>query len=299
MNVLPLVLLLILVLSAFTVRQLENFKNSEILKKEYIDFIRYQEGKDLEERQRRLYKSDGFSKKRKLNFRPFFDKTARSTISPDKMNQLRQVVKELTQVLYAEAEFFKKIREKRPNFVDEILDEIIKISDEKVKAFEGRIENLATVKLSDPELQEAFYYMLKGSMENRSTIDIEEYKSINLKYREKTYPSLLDFLRDQKMPNRSPETIVVYSAPPEIIYAIYGKEIGTQVISKIEELKNSSSNQVEKNREFELFMKNQPKNPGIHHIFEFSVDDKDDESPDQQPQPQQPQQPQLKEKKPS
>lgn len=239
MKVLPLVFLLILTLSVLTIRQVETFKQGEILKKEYQDFLRFQDGKAMELRQRKLYNSESYHKTRKFNFRPFFDKEVRKKVSGEKLEQMKVIFHELVKVLYHEASFFKKIESKRPHFTDEILEAIIKLSDEEDKAFEGHIGNLARVKLPDMELQEAFYHMLKGTVH---TLDkVEDYQAISQKHQEKSYKSLLDFLRDSALKGAGdrPERINLYTAPKELLLAIYqGNEaVVKSILDKQEELK--------------------------------------------------------------
>jgi hypothetical protein len=278
MNILPLVLLLILILSAFTMRQIESFKNSEGVKKEYMDFIRYQEGKDLSFRQKKFYNHEGYSKNRRLNFRPFFDKNVRKLLTEEDFTQLSSIFKELVRVLYTDATFFKKMQDKRPQFMDEIIQYIVDKSESDAKAFDGRIENLAQVKFNhDPELQEVFYQMLKGTIDTQEEIAIEEYKSIDTNYRAKSYKSLLDYLRDCAMPNcqGTPAKVIVYLSPPELLFAIYEKEAALQIMKKIEDLDNSELTNDIKKQEFESMAKDLAKNAGISNkILDFSVSSK-------------------------
>ena len=61
MNILPLILALVLMISVLTVERLEKFKNQSIIQKEYLVFLKESERQVFNQRERRLY---GDSQKR-------------------------------------------------------------------------------------------------------------------------------------------------------------------------------------------------------------------------------------------
>jgi len=253
MNILPLVLLLILILSALNLKQIENFKNSSIIKKEYQELIQSKEIEGVNRQQLILYDGSGYYKTRKLNFRPFFDSSKRLPDRKEEFELLKTVFKNLIKVLYQEAEFYKKIEQKRPEFINEIIERIIQQSDKEGKILKGRIENLSQIKLFDPELQEVFYHMLQGTVKRDQ---VESYRQISARHREKTYPSLLLFLSDRALVQANkPELIPVDLAPFELLVAIYGsKEIALQIDQKRKELAESTLKSSEQKAQLKVLL---------------------------------------------
>ncbi len=264
MNILPLVLLLILTLSVLTLKQVEDFKNLEIVRKECQDFIRELDKQHFNHRQRILYDNgvQDYYKTRKLNLHAFFDQKV--TSDQRKLEQLKQILKELMKVLYAEADFFKKIEKKRPDFLTELVDQITDPDLDISHITHSHIENLSQIKLSDPELQEVFYHMLKGTIGRKERKEIEKYRAISNQHREKSYLSLLNFLSFKKVNSTDrPEPIPIYQAPKELLLAIYEKEAVNEILIKRREFKHtkkdSSSEKTQKKESFADFIFKQAK----------------------------------------
>lgn len=254
MNVLPLVLMLLLTLSVLGLKQIERFKNTMTVQREYYRFLKEKEGEALSLRQKQLCDSDSYSKTRKFNFVAFINKTKRSQMQ-NKFEDTKKIFKDLMRVLYGETEFFKRIEQKQSDFLDEIIKGIVELSDGEDKFYKGRIENLAKIKFADPEIQEAFYQMLKGTIsseENR-----ESYALLGAEYKAKSYKSLLDFLRPQGSAGagNEPEAIPVYQSPPELLLALFpNPDVVKQIIEKCEELEREKGNAAEKKAKLQTFM---------------------------------------------
>jgi hypothetical protein len=269
MNVLPLVFLVLLTLTAITVRQIEHFKNMKILHKEYNEFISEQEGKFLNERQRILYDHD-YIKSRQLYFGAFMGKDHQ--LNESQLEQLKLITKEFMKLLYAQTSFYKKIERSRPQFLDDLLEGIIRAFEqipvqERTK-FNNRVDSLPQIKLADPELQEVFYYMLKGSV---SRVELEAVRQISPSHAEKTYPSLLDFITESHKSAQPKGTIAIYRAPKELLTLIYGESAAQHIIQHRKQFRVRKNEKKEaKCQEFKEYLSQFPKNPAISDAILFT-----------------------------
>lgn len=83
--------------------------------------------------------------------------------NPEGYAKTRELLKQLFTSLYKEQPFFKEFSEKRPNFLDQILDEVVMASEglvgkNKITSSLG----LSTLEFNDPELHYVFNQMMKG-----------------------------------------------------------------------------------------------------------------------------------------
>lgn len=237
MNILPLVLALVLMLSVLTVEKLEKFKNQTIVQREYQLFLKMGERQVFNKRQNSLY---GISEKslRQLSFRFFYDKKARDG-NANAAKQYRMLNLELMKILYGEAAFFKNLEQTRPNFLEELLNAIERSAEAAAENTIKRIQDIARLDLGDPELQEAFYHMLKGTVSKQKK---EELKNAPSNMKEKAYVSLFTFINDVGKEGTQPK-IVVQRAPREILKAIFGSdEIVEAIIVKRNELAAKKDN---------------------------------------------------------
>lgn len=237
MNILPFVLALLLVLSVATVEKLEKFKSLVAVQHEYQFYLDKLDRKALNEHQKNMGKWTESASQRQLSFAFFYEKSMRDG---EKARQIRQITIDLIKVLYGDAAFFKQLESRRPNFIDEMLDDFIASADklaevEKIR----RIEEIRRIRLSDPELQHAFYQMLKGTttrdqwQEMQQNKNSDEKKPLSDRNREKGYLPLLDFLKHQK----DNPVIKIRHAPRELLLAIFGKEeIVEAIIARRKEL---------------------------------------------------------------
>jgi hypothetical protein len=230
MNILPLVFLLLLILSALTVENMEKFKAQFAVQHHYQTYLAEAERQSFNERQLKLKKQREARTQRQLSFTYFFDTKLREA-SKEKAQQMRLITVELIKELYAEASFYKKLEAERPNFVEELLDEVMASADnladnEKIR----RIEDVQRLKLASPDLQEAFYRMLKGT--KRKTV-AETDEKVTQRNLEKGYYSLLTFIKHEKNPK-----IAIHLASRELLKAIYGSnEIANAILQTRKELK--------------------------------------------------------------
>jgi len=240
MNILPLVLALVLMLSLLTVEKLEHFKNQAIVQREYQVFLKMNERAVFNQRQKSLF---GITEKslRQLSFRFLVDKQAREK-NPSAAAQYRMLMIELMKIVYGEATFFKDLEKKRPHFIEEMLDAIEHAAEEAPKETIKRIQDIARLNLEDSELQQAFYHMLKGTI---SKGEREENMHAKPSIREKSYVSLFTFIHYNGKDKTPP--IVIQRAPREILKAIFmNDEVVEAIIAKRNELSKGEEMQFEK-----------------------------------------------------
>ncbi|MFI0435140.1 MAG: hypothetical protein ACH350_05370 [Parachlamydiaceae bacterium] len=233
MNILPLILALVLMLSVLTIEKLEKFKNQSIVQKEYQTFLKMSEMKAFNQRQEKLYELCEKDIKQ-LSFRFFVNKKTRIR-DPNVSKQYRMLNLELMKILYGEARFFKELEQRRPNFLEELGNAIEKAADEAPEKLITRVKDIARLHLDDPELQNAFYHMLKGTVSRK---ELQQQTKTTQRLKERSYPSLFTFI-NYKGADAAP-TIEIQKAPREILKAIFLKdEIVEAIISKRQELAES------------------------------------------------------------
>lgn len=164
-----------------------------------------------------------------IMFNLFTNKQERDA-HPMEFDQLSQITRNLINYLYSDQPFFKKLEEKRPNFVLELLQALMRATEglnekEKIK----KVGELSTIELDDFELDEAFTAMLKGSFDLHEKVPQSE--NIELKFEEgrqvfrpnfqpsEGYYSLIDFITMDKSGNYK---IRIFLASPQLLMAIFG-----------------------------------------------------------------------------
>lgn len=245
MNILPLVLALVLMIAVLTVERLEKFKNQTVIQKEYQEFLKDSERQVFNQRERHLY-GESQRSLRQLTFRYFYDKKARDGYL-NEAKQYRLLVSELMRNVYGEAAFFKELESKRPNFLEEMLTAIEEVSEDIPKTMIRRPDDLARLDLRDPELQEAFYHMLKGTIPRGK---LKEEIELSPRMKEKAYAPLFTYIHIEGV--EKPPSIKVARAPPETLKAVFvTDEIVDAILVKRKELggkdKDSGANDAFKN----------------------------------------------------
>ena len=267
MNILPLVLALVLMVSVLTVERLEKFKNHSIVQKEYQVFLKESERQVFNRREKRLFK-DYEKSLRQLTFRYFYDKEARDG-HLNEAKQYRMLAIELMRTVYGEAAFFKELERKRPDFLEEILKAIENATEEAPEKLIIETKDLARLNLEDPELQDAFYHMLKGTILRDKLMNLKEKGELTPKMKEKAYVSLFTFIHNEGA--KSPPTIKIGSAPPEILKAVFGNdEIVEAILLKRKELGGKDKDSgAEEAFQSEFIGK---RRPGIdEHLLDFKL----------------------------
>lgn len=214
MNILPLVLALVLILSVLTIEKLEKFKNQMIVQKEYHTFLEKGERQVFNQRQKDLFGSNQ-KDLHQVSFRFLLNQKAREK-DPQAAKQYRLLAMELMKVLYGEAFFFRNMERERPQFLEEILNAIEKAADEVPKGMISGVQALAHLDLGDPQLQRVLYHMLKGTMTREG---LKGMKEMSPEMKEKAYVSLFNFINYNG--KDSVPKIIVQRSPREVLKAVF------------------------------------------------------------------------------
>ncbi len=231
MNILPLILALVLMLSVLTVERLEKFKNQTAVQKEYQLFLKESDRQIFNKRQEKLADTGHDKDIKQLSFRFIIDKKAREK-DEDVTKQYRTLIIKLMKILYGEADFFKELEKKRSNFLEEMLAAVEKAADAAPEKTIKRVEDIARLNLGDPELQDAFYHMLKG------TVTRKKIKELNLseEMKGRAYVSLFNFINYDGSDGNIAR-IEIQHSPYEILKAVFGSdEVASAILIRRNEL---------------------------------------------------------------
>lgn len=228
MNILLFVMSILMLLVMITYGRIESFKNDAFIQAQFEDYMENSERVYINETAikhyrdtsaTRLEKSEKAERKKskasaKLSFNLFIDKEQRAE-NPLSLETHIHVAERLIELLYGDQLFYKELLAKRPNFVAEILSALIRESENSPKI--SKAEELATIDLKDPELNDAFTRMLKGAYE-----EPPKGKKEKRPYRlDSGYYSLLDFIT--VVPNKL--KLRVYLASKQLLLAVYGNQL--------------------------------------------------------------------------
>ncbi len=220
MNVLPLVLLVLVVISIMGIEKLQKHKNSALTQHEHVNYVNNMERTAFNQRQFRLAKV-WERDHRILSFRIFLNKKTREKKGAEVEAQMKFLFKELIKQLYGHTQFYQKLESKRPACWDEMLDCIMRASDKRAKTYPvNRIEKMATLHLEDDELQFVFYRMLKGTIQWNERFNAGLTTHSNA---DRAYPSLLLYLNFNGA-EEGDMRIRVDQAPIELLRAIFEDE---------------------------------------------------------------------------
>ncbi len=264
MNVLPLILALILVLSVVTIEQFEKVKNQLIVHRKYQLFLKEGERYMFNLRQRRLANKNEPTH-RQISFVYLIKKEKRDNAA-SKAKQYRLLIIDLMKIVYGEAAFFKEMEKKRPQFLEELFQAIEEAIDRGPSELCKRIEDIARLNLGDPELQKVFYHMLKGTGRRKDLKTLPNDPDI----KEKAYPSLFTFIHNCDQP------IVVQRCSKEVLKAIFLKdEVVDAICTKRREL---SAVKGQKSAVTKIFKTefNEQRREGLDNDFlDFSITESD------------------------
>ncbi|MDP1881092.1 MAG: hypothetical protein Q8K60_09165 [Parachlamydiaceae bacterium] len=228
-----------------TIERLERFKSQTLVQEEYKRLLKDSESKEFNKRQDSLYLIPR-NIHRQLSFRYILNKEQREK-DENVSKQYRQIAIDLMKILYEETFFYKEMENKNSKFLEEMIDQIQEAADEAPKDTVKRVEDMARLKLKDPELQDVYYHMLKGSV-TRPQLKLDEEKrqkegtSLTAEQKEKTYVSLLTYIHYS---NAGPE---IQLAPRELLEAIFeNPQIAEDIIVKRIELAKDYDSKGEEN----------------------------------------------------
>lgn len=260
MNILPFVFLMILTFSILSIERFQKFSSVRLAQLTYETIFKQKKGRVFNWRQEALYKHSRASF-RQLNFRVFLDKELREQTDPKLLKYNRIILLELLKELYQHTSFFKAIKDKRPAFLEELLEDIQNTADQLPKSTIKRIQDISRLELADKELQTVFYKMLKGTIpKERSEFSLP----FHCDEPEKCYFSLLDFIHYRKEMK-----IKLRLAPRELLKAIYPEELVNAILEKRAFLKPKKNPDADKTFE-SLFKGNQREEIG-DELLDFTL----------------------------
>lgn len=253
MNVLIFVMTMLMILASITYAKLDAFRGARAFQTVYEEFMQKDERGMINARAEKVYDSvvintkDGTEKPRnsgtaRIGIKLFVDKQAR--IKGDEWSQTKILFKNLLDVLYQDQPFYQDLAAKRSSFVDEIIEELVQSIDELPREMKPKTAaDLANIRLPDPQLDKALYFMLRGApykqigqpqqsdqrsrLEEGNQEEVEpdtttpedqklEEEEMQEHVSSKGYYSLLDFVTLS-----APPKVRIYLAPREVLMAIF------------------------------------------------------------------------------
>lgn len=254
MNVLIFVMTMLMLLAAMTYARLDAYRGSRTFQIVYEDYMQNVERGMINSRAEKVYKSIDLESKETGNKSPksqaisrigiklFVDEVGRSKAGV--WDQTKILFKNLIEVLYKDQPFYQDLEASRPDFVDEIINELVRTIDGLPNELKPKsAAGLANIKLEDAQLDKALYLMLRGApfkiiapeqqsnqgnpgnppvveeVEPDTTASAdqkEEEAELQEHVSPKGYYSLLDFVTLSSTPK-----IRVYLAPPPVLQAIF------------------------------------------------------------------------------
>jgi len=253
MYVLTFVMAMLMVLIAMSYARLQQLRDAEAIRTHFIYYTQQRELSFFNNEAKHRYESNNVPASsaktnghngpakgvsRRLSIALLVDPQARIN-QPIKYAQESFFLKQLITALYSRQEFFRKAKQQRPNFLDELLSRLAtQIEHEGEKSKIKRARDLANIDLGEEQLNEIFYKILhgkpiskgiekaltmpKGGEEGVESIEKkeeEEYRS------EEGYLSLLDFITVNQQAK-----IRLYLASPYVLYALLHDSLLVQEI---------------------------------------------------------------------
>lgn len=268
MSVLTYVMTMLMLLTALTYARMESYRTTAGLEVGFINFMETQGRKPISLVADEWYGSISFAQEdpgkskdknprevikgnSRLSFHLFINSLDRGT-NGAAYSQTRELAKNLITLLYQEEDFFKQIHEERPNFINELLDEIEQAASNLPNDMKiTKATRLSKLEFKDKQLQYVFYLMLHGlpklepkpqdpSGDSAGAEEQELDKQTDPVIIEESqedhaaggYVSLLDYITV-----RSYIKIRVYLASEKLLMAIYGNEdVVSDIMGKRSEL---------------------------------------------------------------
>ncbi len=276
MNVLPFVMTMLMLISIMTYARIESFRDLSGLKSQFEWYMQQNErvynnsvNEDKYDKQnssKRKSGEDPAAKQKeeekscsRIPFYLFINKQQRES-KHEIFDQHTLLAKLLMTELYGDTDFFKEAEEKYPDFLDGILDQLMKAAEKLPKGQTITTSaDLASIELGNELLDNVFYHMLKG------TVNIDEQDVAE------TYPSLINFVT---VKNKT--KVRVFLAPHDILLAIYEnpslvKDIEEKRNDLYKRVKDESITKDEASKEFEEEFGNKQRHGIAENILDFRV----------------------------
>lgn len=304
MNILLYVMTMLMLLATLTYAKLENFRSLVGVEAGFTHYMKNMEREKIDEIAEEAYdqtvlstnakgdENDRVDASARLSFNLLVDKKARDG-SPEAFRQIQELAKTLMQDLFHEENFYKELEERRPNFLNELLQEISQAAEEQLK--EQKLRNaadLAKLKLADSELDHAFSVMLKGKSkqvalpaeaaedsralkEELDKADEAAEETAMVERSNEAKPeagneSLLDYITVKKT-----SKVRVFLASRTLLLSIYGNEaIADNIIERRQELfreARKNKNFKDASAQFKSSFENSGNASSFGEILEFAV----------------------------
>lgn len=323
MNVLMYVTVMLMLLSLLAYSKVESYRSFSSLKSEFISYMSIKEREDLGANNKSFwYDNISFPKqvpeekkvekdKNKKTPKPPLPKAKGSSRlslhlilnsesrekDPEAYKQTRQLFKQLVMQMCGKHEFFQKLIEKQPNFLNELLNRITQLADQSPEiAKMSKVAHLANLKFEDTELDHAMYLMLKGIPSNAAPLqkvqnEEEEEAPEGSLGLEGTQGSDDDIATVEKEESHAPAGFVsildyitvkndskvrVFLASPTLLMAIYGDyNIVEQIVAKrnelLREVRRNSDYKEQASKDFKASFDHAGTSSDFDSILEFSV----------------------------
>lgn len=185
---------MILLLATLTYARLETYRSFTIMQNQFNQYMSKAERSTINNTAQTLYDSNiatqmpgkGTQQKGKkqalsrLSFSAFVDSKMRESYAQE-YPQLHTLAVRLIQTLYKDQRFYREMEQKRPDFVNALLaalqhaenlpaENLSRANATKPQKI-ARAADLANLNLQDPDLNDAFYKMLQGTMTPREKPD--------------------------------------------------------------------------------------------------------------------------------
>ncbi|NGX42100.1 MAG: hypothetical protein K940chlam7_00377 [Chlamydiae bacterium] len=269
MNILVFVMSMLMLLALLTYGRLESFRNFAFVQSKFKKYMEHTERQYVNDEARKRYDSTPATEKEKkkleeqeknlasskLSFNLFVNKEERAANTSELETHIN-VAKNLMSFLYGDQPFYQEIEEQRPDFLNEIINALIRETEnftpkKKLK----KTKEIATIDFGDAELNNVFTKMLKGSKpedEKDERLPTKRFKP------SMGYYSLQDFITVQS----NKLTVRVFLAPPQLLMAVYGNEDIVQQILETRcqlylNVKNKALTPEQASQEFQSLFLNQ------------------------------------------
>lgn len=183
MNILVIVISILMLLSIMTYARLQGFLTAVAVRSEAVCIMQVFSREDANEEVLNRYEntvaksSDDEDKIRgknidadkKINFSLWSQKEVRAENGAD-LEFMTPILKKLIENIYKDRPFYQKIIEKRPEFLDQLINALSEamLAKEQAKLSLKKPEDIANLQLDDPELQDALTHMFRRPVDIRS-----------------------------------------------------------------------------------------------------------------------------------
>ena len=268
-----LVMAMLMIFGIMTYSKYTKFKSETILKAQFDNYMEFSERQYINLSAIKTYSKTHVNSNSTKNSKseetkntntsklPIFPLLEQETLYTNNQGS-KFILKELIKNLYSSYDFYKKIQNERPDFIDEI---IAALPDSKKNLLNNqkilKASDLANLDLKDSQLNDFFYSILKGAAIPYKTSDeilIEGYPSIT---------SFLDVRKNKIMR--------IYLAPKQILEIVFNPSVADEVIQTREfffhEIDKGRLNPNEATEKFQSMFKDQVKPIFVNESFDFNV----------------------------